>query len=102
MVENPDILLQISQLTKNRPHLVIGFAAETQDLIKNAQAKLSKKGCDWILANDVSIESGTFDGEKNTIHMISKDETEAWPTLTKEVVGQKLSARIALFFDGLS
>jgi phosphopantothenoylcysteine decarboxylase/phosphopantothenate--cysteine ligase len=102
LVENPDILLQISQLTKNRPHLVIGFAAETQDLIKNAQAKLSKKGCDWIMANDVSIESGTFDGEKNTIHMISKDETEAWPTLTKEVVGQKLSARIALFLDGLS
>ena len=64
LIENPDILQQISQLTKNRPHLVIGFAAETQNLIKNAQAKLSKKGCDWIIANDVSPKSGTFGSEK--------------------------------------
>ena len=64
LIENPDILQQISQLTKNRPHLVIGFAAETQNLIKNPQAKLSKKGCDWIIANDVSPKSGTFGSEK--------------------------------------
>ena len=102
LIENPDILLQISQLTKNRPYLVIGFAAETQDLIKNAQAKLSKKGCDWIMANDVSPETGTFGSEKNTIHIISKDGVEAWPTLTKEIIGQKISIRIAEFFDGLS
>ena len=102
LIENPDILLQISQLTKNRPHLVIGFAAETQDLIKNAQAKLSKKGCDWIMANDVSPETGTFGSEKNTIHIISKDGVEAWPTLTKEIIGQKISIRIAEFLDGLS
>jgi phosphopantothenoylcysteine decarboxylase/phosphopantothenate--cysteine ligase len=102
LIENPDILLQISQLTKNRPCLVIGFAAETQDLIKNAQAKLSKKGCDWIMANDVSPETGTFGSEKNTIHIISKDGVEAWPTLTKEIIGQKISIRIAEFLDGLS
>jgi phosphopantothenoylcysteine decarboxylase/phosphopantothenate--cysteine ligase len=102
LIENPDILLQISQLTKNRPYLVIGFAAETQDLIKNAQAKLSKKGCDWIMANDVSPETGTFGSEKNTIHIISKDGVEAWPTLTKEIIGQKISIRIAEFLDGLS
>jgi phosphopantothenoylcysteine decarboxylase/phosphopantothenate--cysteine ligase len=102
LIENPDILLQISQLTKNRPYLVIGFAAETQDLIKNAQAKLSKKGCDWIMANDVSPETGTFGSEKNAIHIISKDGVEAWPTLTKEIIGQKISIRIAEFLDGLS
>ena len=101
LIENPDILQQISQLTKNRPHLVIGFAAETQNLIKNAQAKLSKKGCDWIIANDVSPKLGTFGSEKNTVHIISKDEIEAWPTLTKEIIGQKLSTRIAKFLDSL-
>ena len=101
-IENPDILQQISQLTQNRPHLVIGFAAETHDLIKNAQAKLTKKGCDWILANDVSPESGTFGSKRNTIHIISKDKVEAWPTLSKEVISQKLSNRIAKFLDDLS
>ena len=100
-VENPDILMEISQLTKNRPHLVVGFAAETQDLIKNAKVKLSQKGCDWIVANDVSANTGTFGGELNTVNIISKTGVEAWPTLTKEVVGQKLSTRISTFLDSL-
>ena len=101
LTENPDILQQISQLTKDRPHLVIGFAAETQNLIKNAQTKLAKKKCDWIIANDVSPKAKTFGSEKNTIHLISKGEVEAWPTLTKEIVGQKLSTRIATFLEDL-
>ena len=100
-VENPDILMAISQLTKNRPHLVVGFAAETQDLIKNAKVKLSQKGCDWIVANDVSANTGTFGGELNTVNIISKTGVEAWPTLTKEVVGQKLSTRISTFLESL-
>ena len=100
-VENPDILMEISQLTKNRPHLVVGFAAETQDLIKNAKVKLSQKGCDWIVANDVSANTETFGGELNTVNIISKTGVEAWPTLTKEVVGQKLSTRISTFLDSL-
>jgi phosphopantothenoylcysteine decarboxylase/phosphopantothenate--cysteine ligase len=100
-VENPDILFEISQLTKHRPDLVVGFAAETQDLIKNAQIKLLKKGCDWIVANDVSEGSETFGGELNTVHIISKTGVEAWPTLTKKLVGQKLSTRIATFLENL-
>ena len=93
--------MEISQLTKNRPHLVVGFAAETQDLIKNAKVKLSQKGCDWIVANDVSANTETFGGELNTVNIISKTGVEAWPTLTKEVVGQKLSTRISTFLDSL-
>ena len=102
MVENTDILRQISQHGKDRPHLVIGFAAETKDLITNAQTKLSKKGCDWIVANDVSPEAGTFGSEKNRVHIVSKDGVEAWPTLTKDIIGQKLTTRIATFLDNLS
>ena len=102
LVENTDILRQISQHGKERPHLVIGFAAETKDLITNAQTKLSKKGCDWIVANDVSPEAGTFGSEKNRVHIVSKDGVEAWPTLTKDIISQKLTTRIATFLDNLS
>jgi len=101
LLENPDILLQISQNVKDRPHLVIGFAAETKDLISNAQDKLLKKGCDWIIANDVSRETDTFGSNNNTVHIISKDGVETWPTLTKDAIGQKLSTRIATFLDGI-
>ena len=100
-VENPDILSEISQLSKNRPHLVVGFAAETQNLIKNAKVKLSQKGCDWIVANDVSAGTETFGGELNTVHIISKTGVESWPTLNKEVIGQRLSTRISTFLENL-
>ena len=101
LIENPDILLQISQRVNNRPHLVIGFAAETNDLVTNAQSKLLKKGCDWIIANDVSPEADVFGSNNNTVHIISKDGVEAWPTLTKDAIGQKLSIRIAEFLKGV-
>ncbi len=99
LTENPDILAKLSQLSRNRPELVIGFAAETEDVIKYAQAKLTKKGCDWIVANDVSPDTGTFGGENNTVHIISANDVEDWPTLSKEAVGQKLTARIATYLE---
>jgi phosphopantothenoylcysteine decarboxylase / phosphopantothenate---cysteine ligase len=99
LVENPDILAQLSQDGKSRPALVIGFAAETEDIIKYARAKLTKKGCDWIIANDVSPETGTFGGRDNTVHVISADGVEDWPTLSKDAIGQKLAARIANFIE---
>jgi phosphopantothenoylcysteine decarboxylase/phosphopantothenate--cysteine ligase len=95
--ENPDILAQLSQRNKNRPTLVIGFAAETENIIQYAQSKLNKKGCDWIIANDVGPETGTFGGSKNTVHIISNDGVEDWPELSKEAIGQKLAARISIF-----
>ncbi len=99
LVENPDILANVSQLAKDRPALVIGFAAETKDVVSYAQAKLAKKGCDWIVANDVSPETGTFGGKNNTVHVIDADTIEDWPTLSKEDVGQKLAARIATYLE---
>ena len=101
LIENPDILLKISQRPKNRPHLVIGFAAETTDLISNAQSKLIKKGCDWIIANDVSPDANTFGNKNNSVHFISKDGVEAWPTLSKDAIGQKLSTRIATYLEDI-
>ncbi|MBT3991178.1 MAG: bifunctional phosphopantothenoylcysteine decarboxylase/phosphopantothenate--cysteine ligase CoaBC [Rhodospirillaceae bacterium] len=99
LVENPDILAHLSQIDKNRPELVIGFAAETEDVVTYAQAKLAKKGCDWIVANDVSPETGTFGGTNNTVHVISGDGVEDWPTLSKEDVGRKLTTRIVNFLE---
>ena len=70
LVENPDILATISKLTDKRPPLVIGFAAETEHLIDNAKAKLARKGCDWIVANDVSPATGVMGGDRNTVHLL--------------------------------
>jgi phosphopantothenoylcysteine decarboxylase/phosphopantothenate--cysteine ligase len=89
-------------MSKGRPQIVIGFAAETMDLVTNAKSKLSKKGCDWIIANDVSSKAGVFGSKNNTVHIISKDSVEAWPTLTKDAIGKKLSIQIAEFFKNLS
>mgnify|MGYP001032706344 CR=1 FL=1 len=99
LVENPDILAKISQKGKSRPALVIGFAAETEEVVAHAQAKLAKKGCDWIVANDVSPETGTFGGRDNTVHVIDSETIEDWPTLSKEAVGQKLASRIAIYLE---
>jgi phosphopantothenoylcysteine decarboxylase/phosphopantothenate--cysteine ligase len=99
LVENPDILAAISKLGDNRPKLVIGFAAETEHLIENAKAKFARKGCDWIVANDVSPASGVMGGDRNTVHLLSREGTEvtvdSWPVMTKEQVAAALVARIA-------
>jgi phosphopantothenoylcysteine decarboxylase/phosphopantothenate--cysteine ligase len=95
LTENPDILSTIAHRKSGRPRLVIGFAAETNDLIANAKAKLARKGCDWILANDVSPASGIMGGDINTIHLIKPDGVEAWPPQSKDEVARVLIERIA-------
>ncbi len=95
LVENPDILAALSQAGNRRPRLVVGFAAETENVVAYAQAKRKKKGCDWMLANDVSPATGTFGGDANTIHLISEQGVEDWPTMTKPQVAERLAERIA-------
>jgi phosphopantothenoylcysteine decarboxylase/phosphopantothenate--cysteine ligase len=99
LTENPDILATISKLTQNRPPLVIGFAAETEHLLDNARAKLARKGCDWIVANDVSPATGVMGGDRNTVHLLTRAgaevESESWPLMTKDEVATALVARIA-------
>jgi phosphopantothenoylcysteine decarboxylase/phosphopantothenate--cysteine ligase len=79
----------------DRPALVIGFAAETEKILANARAKREKKGCDWILANDVSSGTGTFGGDSNTIHLVDAAGVEDWPAMTKREVADRLALRIA-------
>ena len=98
LVENPDILRTIAGHTAHRPALVIGFAAETENVIAHAQAKLNKKACDWIVANDVSPEHGVMGGDENTVHLITKGGNEAWPKLTKQEVADRLASRVAQHF----
>ncbi|TDT76842.1 phosphopantothenoylcysteine decarboxylase/phosphopantothenate--cysteine ligase [Litoreibacter halocynthiae] len=93
--ENPDILAGVSQLKKGRPKLVVGFAAETDDVEANATAKRKRKGCDWIVANDVSPETGIMGGSENAVSVISDQGTEVWPRLSKDQVAAKLAKRIA-------
>lgn len=95
LAPNPDILATLSKSGSDRPRLVVGFAAETENLIANAVDKRRRKGCDWILANDVSPATGTFGGERNTVHLVSAEGVEDWPTLSKEEVAARLAARIA-------
>ncbi|MBT6094100.1 MAG: bifunctional phosphopantothenoylcysteine decarboxylase/phosphopantothenate--cysteine ligase CoaBC [Rhodospirillaceae bacterium] len=95
LAENPDILATLSQAGGTRPGLVIGFAAETENVVGNAEAKLARKGCDWIVANDVSPETGTFAGDSNTVHLITAGSSEDWPALSKTEVGERLARRIA-------
>jgi len=93
--ENPDILARVAQMTDGRPKLVVGFAAETNDVIDNATAKRLRKGCDWIVANDVSPETGIMGGSENAVLLISQDGAEEWPRMGKAEVAEKLAARIA-------
>jgi phosphopantothenoylcysteine decarboxylase/phosphopantothenate--cysteine ligase len=99
LVENPDILATISKRKDKRPPLVIGFAAETEHLIDNAKTKLKRKGCDWIVANDVSPAAGVMGGDRNTVHLLTRDgddiALESWPVMTKEQVAIELVAHIA-------
>ena len=100
LVENPDILATVAHRRLQRPRLVIGFAAETENLIAHAKAKLARKGCDWILANDVSEESGVMGGDRNTVHLVSASGVESWPEQSKEAVARSLVARIAAALGG--
>jgi phosphopantothenoylcysteine decarboxylase/phosphopantothenate--cysteine ligase len=93
--ENPDILATLSRRNDLRPMLVIGFAAETANVLENATQKRLLKCCDWILANDVSRGTGTFGGSRNTVHLISEDGVESWPCMSKQAVAERLTARIA-------
>ncbi|HTS40088.1 MAG TPA: bifunctional phosphopantothenoylcysteine decarboxylase/phosphopantothenate--cysteine ligase CoaBC [Xanthobacteraceae bacterium] len=100
LVENPDILSTIAHDKTRRPKLVIGFAAETEKVIENAKAKLTRKGCDWIVANDVSPASGVMGGDINTVHIVTRAKTESLPPQSKEDVAVALVSRIAAALKG--
>ncbi|GAA6179687.1 bifunctional phosphopantothenoylcysteine decarboxylase/phosphopantothenate--cysteine ligase CoaBC [Shimia sp. NS0008-38b] len=93
--ENPDILATVSQMGEGRPSLVVGFAAETDDVIDNATSKRIRKGCDWIVANDVRPETGIMGGSENAVTLISDVGPEAWPRMDKVAVAEKLALRVA-------
>jgi len=93
--ENPDILKAVSHLKEDRPKLVVGFAAETNDVVENATAKRLRKGCDWIVANDVSPATGIMGGTENAVVLINADGAESWPRMSKDEVAKQLAARIA-------
>ena len=95
LAENPDILATVSQLSNGRPRLVVGFAAETDNVVKNAVAKRKRKGCDWIVANDVSPETGIMGGQENQVILVTDDGTEAWPRMSKNETARELAKRIA-------
>lgn len=100
LAENPDILAQVAQLKDGRPPLVVGFAAETQDVVANARAKLARKGCDWIVANDVSPETGIMGGDENAVTLVTADGDESWPRMAKREVARRLAERIAAALGG--
>ena len=95
LVENPDILATLAR-SPQRPRLLIGFAAETENVIENAKAKLARKGCDWIVANDVSgpIGKGVMGGAANTVHVVTASGVESWARMGKEEVAERLTVRI--------
>lgn len=106
LAENPDILRAIATTdAKRRPALVVGFAAETENVVAYARKKLASKGCDWIVANSVAEGSGTFGGDRNTVHLVRGDSVEAkasvedWPTMSKQDVAARLAERIAAHFS---
>jgi phosphopantothenoylcysteine decarboxylase/phosphopantothenate--cysteine ligase len=92
---NPDILRTIAQRKRGRPPLVVGFAAETETVIEHAKAKLARKGCDLIVANDVSPATGIMGGTSNAVHLVTRDRVESWPSLDKEEVARRLVTRFA-------
>jgi len=95
LVENPDILAEVAHRKAKRPRLVIGFAAETEKVVAHAKDKLKRKGCDWILANDVSAETGIMGGDRNRVHLITAEGVESWPPQSKDEVARALVERIA-------
>ena len=99
LARNPDILATISR-SKKRPALVVGFAAETENVVANGEEKRRRKGCDWIVANDVSAESGIMGGDSNRVHLISAAGVEDWPLMNKAEVGRRLVQRIGAALKG--
>jgi len=95
LVENPDILATLSSAGTDRPSLVVGFAAETEKLLEHAAAKRRRKGCDWIVANDVSAGSGVFGGDDSQVVLLTERGAEEWPRATKAAIGRRLVERIA-------
>ena len=95
LVENPDILATIAHRNHGRPKIVVGFAAETNDVLAHARKKLDAKGCDIMVANDVSPSTGIMGGDTNTIHIVTRDGIDSWPTLDKDEVARRLVARLA-------
>ena len=101
LAENPDILATIAHRTEGRPRLVVGFAAETDSVLDHARAKIARKGCDLIVANDVSAEGGVMGGAENAVHLIARDGgVESWPRAAKEEVARRLVARLAEMAGG--
>ena len=101
LIENPDILKELGSLNSVTGRLVVGFAAETENLIENAKTKRLKKGCDWIIANDVSLGTNIMGGEQNKVYLITENLTEEWPITSKTEVANKLALKIADHFKGL-
>jgi phosphopantothenoylcysteine decarboxylase/phosphopantothenate--cysteine ligase len=95
MAENPDILATVARMSEGRPRLVVGFAAETEKVAEHAAAKRARKGCDWIVANDVSPGTGIMGGSENAVTLITAEGAEVWPRLAKAEVARRLAARIA-------
>jgi phosphopantothenoylcysteine decarboxylase/phosphopantothenate--cysteine ligase len=95
LAENPDILGAIAARGSRRPALVIGFAAETENVVAHAQKKRKEKGADWIVANDVSPGTGTFGGDRTTVHLVTGEDTASWPPQSKEAVGRQLMEQAA-------
>ena len=100
LAENPDVLAHIARHAK-RPRLVVGFAAETENVVANGKAKLKRKGADLIIANDVSARSGVMGGTRNRVHVISADGVDSWPDLSKAEVAARLMDRFAQLLAGL-
>jgi phosphopantothenoylcysteine decarboxylase/phosphopantothenate--cysteine ligase len=101
LIENKDILASVSKLKKNRPKVVIGFAAETENILGNAKSKLKKKGCDFIVANDVSLGTQTMGGDKNTAIIVSQDDAETLPKMSKRALAKILVEKISQSFEEL-
>jgi phosphopantothenoylcysteine decarboxylase/phosphopantothenate--cysteine ligase len=99
LVENPDILATVAR-SSQRPALVVGFAAETETVVEHAKAKLKSKGCDWIVANDVSPETGVMGGDRNSVHLVTANGVESWPPQSKDEVARNLVKRIAAALAG--
>jgi phosphopantothenoylcysteine decarboxylase/phosphopantothenate--cysteine ligase len=102
LAQNPDILSTLSAKGPSRPRLVIGFAAETNDVVANARAKLAKKGCDWLVANSVSDANPVFGSDENQVYFLNSGAVEEWPKASKDDVAKKLAARVADYFQAAS
>jgi phosphopantothenoylcysteine decarboxylase / phosphopantothenate---cysteine ligase len=100
LVENPDILARVAKTSSARPGLVVGFAAETENVIDNARAKLARRGCDVVIANDVGRDAGVMGQDENQVTIITRGDTQAWPRMRKDAVAQKLVAYLAKLLEG--